>query len=459
MRRRPPPRTNERARLSRAARATAGKRLRMRVPRSIQGTWTPPNDRPDPIDLLRASDRRRIASLVPIRYGRMSASPFAFLRGAAAVMAHDLAGTPTTGLRVQLAGDAHLSNFGVFATPERDRVFDVNDFDETLPGPFEWDVKRLATSLVLLGRQNGCPAGTSRRAVRAAMRSYRQLVGSFARSRYLDTWYSHIDLDSADRLVRRAGRRVIGDVVRRARARTGLHAFPRMVETVRGGYRIRDDPPLIVHYSEAFEETAARTFYARYVASLPEERRMLLDRYHLADVAQKVVGVGSVGTACSVMLLMGDRDVVDPLFLQMKEAFPSVLEPFAGASRYASPAERVVTGQHLIQEASDALLGWGRLGSRDLYVRQLRDMKFSSEAGALGPKGLLGHGELCGAALARAHARTGDPAAIAGYLGVRDLFDRALVRFAEAYADQTERDHAALRRAIRRGRVEAKRDI
>jgi uncharacterized protein (DUF2252 family) len=441
---------------TRARRYAAGKRLRLRVPRSSHGRWSPPKDRPDPLELLRASNRRRIPSLVPIRYGRMSASPFAFLRGAAAVMAHDLAGTPVTGLRVQIAGDAHLSNFGVFATPERDRVFDVNDFDETLPGPWEWDVKRLATSLVLLGRQNACTSAEGRRAARGAVASYRRLIGEYARERYLDTWYSHIDLGTVAKMVRRAGREVIGGAVRRARDRTGLHAFPRLVEAVRGRYRIRDDPPLILHYPDRSEEEAARSFYERYVASLPEERRMLLERYHLVDVAQKVVGVGSVGTACSVMLLMGDRDLPDPLFLQLKQAFPSVLEPYAGPSAYASPAERVVTGQHLIQEASDILLGWGRVGSRDVYVRQLRDMKFSSEVAALGPKGLLGHGELCGSALARAHARTGDPAGIAGYLGPRGQFDRAVVRFAEAYADQTERDHAALRKAIRQGRIAAR---
>ncbi|MGP8077065.1 MAG: DUF2252 domain-containing protein [Thermoplasmata archaeon] len=429
------------------------------MPRSSHGDWSASDDRPDPIDVLSELDRRRIPSLVPIRYGRMATSPFAFLRGSAAVMARDLSATPTTGIRVQLAGDAHLSNFGIFATPERDRVFDVNDFDETLPGPWEWDVKRLTTSLVLLGRQNRCSRSEVRRVVRTAVRSYRQLMGTFARMRYLDTWYSHLDLDSAPRLVRREGRKVIGGAVKRARARTGVHAFPRLVEAIGSRYRIRDEPPLIVHYPEAAEEEAARSFYERYVASLPDERRMLLERYGLVDVAQKVVGVGSVGTSCSVMLLMGDRDVEDPLILQLKQAFPSVLEPYAGASPFLSPAQRVVTGQHLIQEASDILLGWGRMRGRDLYVRQLRDMKFSSEVAQLGADALLGHGELCGAALARAHARTGDPAEIAGYLGERDLFDRAVGRFAEAYADQTERDHVALLKAIRRGRVHARLDL
>lgn len=305
---------------SRARRYAAGKALRTRVPRSTHAIWAPPKDRPDPIALLRALDRRRIPALVPIRYGRMVASPFAFLRGAAAVMGRDLAGTPATGLRVQMAGDAHLSNFGVFATPERDRVFDVNDFDETVPGPWEWDVKRLATSLVLLARVNGFSSSDARRGARAAVQTYRQQMELYARMRYLDTWYSHLDLGSVDALVRRPGRKVIGGAIRRAQRRTGLHAFPRMVESVRGGYRIRDHPPLIVHYPGSSEVKAAQAFFGRYVASLPEERRMLLGRYHLADVAQKVVGVGSVGTACSVMLLMGDPDVEDPLFLQLKQA-------------------------------------------------------------------------------------------------------------------------------------------
>jgi len=444
---------------TRARRLAAGKALRAHVPRSSHAAWSPSPDRPDPVDVLAASDRRRLPQLVPIRYGRMSLSPFAFLRGAAALMARDLAGGPRTGIRVQLAGDAHLGNFGIFATPERDRVFDVNDFDETLPGPWEWDVKRLATSLVLVGRQNGCSPAESRRAARAAVRSYRQLMGRFATMRYLDTWYSHIDLDSVSRLVPRAGRKAIGRAMARARRRTGLHAFPHLTEAVRGRFRIRDEPPLIVHYADPVDAEAARSFYDRYLASLPDERRMLLERYHLVDVAQKVVGVGSVGTACSVMLLMGDGDVEDPLFLQLKQALPSVLEPYAGASPYRNHAQRVVTGQHLIQESSDAFLGWGTMRSRDVYVRQLRDMKFSADVTALGPKALAGQGELCGSALARAHARTGDPAEISGYLGDRDLFDRAIVRFAEAYADQTERDHAALCKAIRRGRVDARVDL
>lgn len=443
---------------TRERRYAAGKALRARVPRSVHADWSAAKDRADPLTLLAASDRGRIPQLIPIRYGRMATSPFAFLRGAATVMAHDLGPTPATGLRVQMAGDAHLSNFGIFATPERDRVFDVNDFDETLPGPWEWDLKRLATSLLLLGRQNGCSAGQSRRAAREAIRSYRERIASYAQMRYLDTWYSHLDLDTASELVAREGQRVIGGAVRRARRRTGLHAFPRLVEARHGSYRIRDDPPLIVHYAGNSEEAAARSFFERYRASLPEERRLLLDRYHLVDVAQKVVGVGSVGTACSVMLLMGDPDIEDPLFLQLKQAFPSVHEPFAGASVYASPAQRVVTGQHLIQEASDVLLGWGRIAARDVYVRQLRDMKFSSEITQLGPRSLVGQAQLCGSALARAHARTGDSAAIAGYLGDRDVFDRAVVRFAEAYAAQTRADHAALRAAIRRGQVRARAD-
>lgn len=389
----------------------------------------------------------------------MSLSPFAFYRGSASVMAQDLDTTPTSGSRAQLCGDGHMSNFGVFATPERDRVFDVNDFDETLPGPWEWDVKRLATSLVLAGRHNDFPPTASRKATRTALRAYRRSMQTFSTARYLDTWYSHIDRRTVAARTSREGRRVIEQAVRRARRRTVLHAFPKLVRTVRGRYRIRDDPPLIVHYRNPADERQSRAFFESYLKTLPDERRALLDRYHIVDVAQKVVGVGSVGTVCAVLLLMGDRDVEDPLFLQLKQARASVLEPFAGASRYENHAERVVVGQHLIQEASDIFLGWSRLQSRDFYFRQLRDMKFSTDVATLRPKALVGWAELCGAALARAHARTGDPAFISGYLGNKDAFDLAVTKFAEEYADQTARDYGQLLRAIRRGQVPAQVDV
>jgi uncharacterized protein (DUF2252 family) len=389
----------------------------------------------------------------------MSLSPHAFLRGAAGVMACDLATTPATGLKVQLCGDAHAGNFGIFGTPERDQVFDLDDFDETLPGPWEWDVKRLATSLVLAGRQNRYGRSQTRKAARAAVRSYRETMTELAGMRYLDTWYFHLDLQNLSLARGRDPRKLIGRGAAKARRRTSLHAFPKMTRAVRGRYRIRNDPPLIVHDKDpaAFEESSS--FYDRYLATLPAERRMLLDRYHIVDVAQKVVGVGSVGLACSVILLMADPDVEDPLFLQLKQATASALEPFLGPSPYSNHAERVVVGQHLIQEASDIFLGWSRLRSRDFYVRQLRDMKFSYDLSTLGPRDFVGQARLCGTALARAHARTGDPARIGGYLGNRGLFDEAVTTFAEAYADQTQRDYQALLKAIKSGRVAAEVDV
>ncbi len=372
---------------SRAARVARGKALRQRVPRSSHAVWSPPRDRPDVIDLLRASDHWRRPELLPMRYGRMSISPFAFLRGAASVMARDLAATPVTGLQVQLCGDAHLSNFGVFATPERDQVFDLNDFDETLRGPWEWDVKRLVTSLVVAGRRNRYRRVEIRQAARTALRSYREMMGAFAQMRYLDTWYFHLDVRTPPLPEARELRRLISRAVGKARRHSGLQAFPKLTEAVRGRRRIRNDPPLIVHYDDALAERLCRSLYRRYLETLPEERRMLLDRYTVADVARKVVGVGSVGLECSVLLLLADRDVPDPLFLQLKQATASALEPYLARSPYANHAERVVAGQHLVQEASDIFLGWSRLGDRDFYVRQLRDMKFSYDISSLGPPG------------------------------------------------------------------------
>jgi uncharacterized protein (DUF2252 family) len=436
----------------------AGKALRRRVPRRRHAPWMPPKDRPDPLTLLAVADRGRLPPLLPIRYGRMSMSPFAFLRGAATVMAHDLGATPSTGMQVQLGGDAHLSNFGFFATPERDLVFDENDFDETLPGPWEWDVKRLATSFVLVGQQNRYGRTVARKAARATVRAYRRAMARFATMRYLDSWYYHLDAGNPD-LPGGDPRRLMDRAASKARQRTGLHAFPAMTQAVGGRYRIRDRPPLIVHYRDPSAYEESRALFDRYLATLPDERRVLLDRYHIEDVARKVVGVGSVGTACSVLLLTADRDVPDPLFLQLKEATASALEPVLGPSRYPNHAQRVVAGQHLIQEASDIFLGWSRRGSRDFYVRQLRDMKFAYDISALGPRQFVGQAILCGTALARAHARSGDPARISGYLGNRGVFDDAVASFAEAYAAQTVRDYRWLRQAIRRGRVAAERDV
>ncbi len=441
---------------TRADRFAAGKELRRRLPRSSHASWVPASDRPDPVELIERSDRVRVARLLPIRYGRMARSPFAFLRGSAAVMAHDFAKTPATGPRVQLCGDAHMNNFGVFATPERDQVFDIDDFDETLPGPWEWDVKRLATSLVLAGRQNGFSHDLVRKVTRTAVRSYRRALARYARMRYLTIWYTHFDLRRLPKEVRRLGDKDITRVLEKGRRRTEFNAFPRVAKSVRGGYRIRDEPPLVVHHNDRVDAAGAVRLYKNYLRNLSADGRMLLERYHVVDVAQKVVGVGSVGTDCSVLLLMADRDVLDPLFLQVKQALPSVLEPFAGASTYPTHGRRVVVGQHLIQEASDELLGWSTLGSKDYYVRQLRNMRASFDVVTRGPNELIGKGEACGAALARAHARTGDPALISGYLGEGTAFDEAITEFGEAYANQTERDYAELVRAVKKGRLPAK---
>jgi uncharacterized protein (DUF2252 family) len=429
--------------------------MRGKVPRSSHAGWVPPKDRPDVVDLLKESDTDRLEKLIPIRYGRMADSPFGFLRGAAGIMARDLAGTPVSGMHVQLAGDAHVSNFGFFATPERDQVFDSNDFDETLPGPWEWDLKRLATSLVIVGRMRGFPTRVARKAARTAARSYRERMHAFAQMRYLETWYAHLDRAEILLEVDPKAQRLFRREAEKARERTEFHTFPRFAKVENGQARIAEIPPLIMHYEDPKDEATARAVFDDYRSTLPPERRMLLDRYHLEDVAQKVVGVGSVGTRCAVGLFLGDSDLLDPLFLQVKEAFPSVYEHFLGPSRYSNHAERVVVGQRLIQHASDIFLGWGSSESHDFYVRQLRDMKFSTDFTALGPKALFGQAELCGAALARAHARTGDPASIAGYLGEKDVFDEAIVEFADAYANQTIADHATLVRAISKGRLPA----
>jgi uncharacterized protein (DUF2252 family) len=428
--------------LSRKARYERGRSLREKVPRSSHAVWDPPRNRRDPVDIVEESNLARVPRLVPIRYGRMSLSPFTFLRGTAGLMASDLAHTPSTGLRVQLGGDAHLSNFGVFGTPERELVFDLNDFDETLPGPWEWDLKRLATSLVVAAQHNAFSPKKANRAALGAVRAYRMAMTRYARESYLGVWHSHLDLPKLAR-----------------EAHTSLHAFPKLVRPARGGYLIRDEPPLIVHYPDQQETETIHALYERYLASLPPERRMLLDRYHPVDVAQKVVGVGSVGTVCSVLLLLGDPKPLDPLILQLKQALPSALEPYAGASAFPNHAVRVVTGQRLIQEASDVFLGWSSLRDQDFYVRELWDFKSSVDATLMGPKALAGHGAFCGWALARAHARTGDPAAIAGYLGSSDAFDEAIASFARAYAEQTREDHATFVSAIRSGRISARIDI
>jgi uncharacterized protein (DUF2252 family) len=411
------------------------------------------------VAVLEESSEGRVPELIPIRYGRMLQSPFTFFRGAAAIMAADLASTPVTGLRVQACGDCHLLNFGGFATPERRIIFDINDFDETLPAPWEWDVKRLAASFVIACRHNGFGEAHAREAAGACARSYRKHMADFARQRVLDVWYASILAEDVHGMMeeRHARRRLRKRLAKAARRDVAEDDFPQLAEIVGGQALIRDDPPLIYHghgqERGRLDEGVAATL-AAYRESLPHDRRVLLDRYQLHDVAMKVVGVGSVGTLCGIALLMAGK--ADPLFLQVKQARASVLEPFAGPSEYANHGQRVVIGQRLMQAASDLFLGWmeGKEG-RHLYIRQLRDMKIKPVVEQFTPLTMRHYGKLCGWALARAHARSGEPALLSGYLGKSDRFDRAMVDFATAYADQNERDHEALRRAVREGRLEA----
>jgi uncharacterized protein (DUF2252 family) len=447
---------------SRSERYAAGKALRSKVPRSSHAEWSPDPERPDPISLLEEANKTRLEHLVPIRYGRMSESPFAFYRGTADIMAYDLAKTPVSGIQVQLCGDAHLSNFGVYASPERRQVFDVNDFDETLAGPWEWDVKRLAASVVLAGRQNGYTAQESGRAVVSCMQFYREYMQQFALMNRLDVWYYHLDVETILAMVRRREeKKLVERASERASKRTRIETFPKLAEAVDGQYRIKDEPPLIFHYDELhpsednLDTGEWKAMVKEYLTSLPDERRIIIMQYPPVDVAQKVVGVGSVGTRCAIVLALGGVEGDDPLFMQIKEAGASVLEPYVGASPYPNHGQRVVVGQHMMQAASDIFLGWTTFGGRDYYARQLRDMKFSAEVETMEPALFTGYVRLCAVALARAHARTSDPAQISGYLGNKDTFDQAIADFAEAYADQAERDHAALLAAIKEGRVHA----
>ena len=423
------------------ARADAGRALRRSVPRSSHATWEPGRERA-PLVVLEATNRRRVPELVAIRKARMRASPFAFLRGAPAVMAADLATTPVTGITVQACGDAHLLNFGLFATPERNLVFGLNDFDETLPGPWEWDVKRLATSFVVATRTVGGGPAPARRAALATVRTYREQLARFAGMRALEVWYSRVDGSTIATLTTGRRRRAVSGRLAAAQHHTNLDALPRLTEPDRGGgRRFAEDPPLLTHVEECGEAWVAEVL-ARYRASLPEERRRLLARFRPHDAARKVVGVGSVGTRCYVVLLLGDHPD-DPLLLQVKQATASVLEPYAGRSRHRHHGRRVVSGQRLLQTASDIFLGWTGDGAAHYYVRQLWDMKGSMQLEAMTGGDLVEYGRLCGWVLARAHARSGDAAAISGYLGTRDRFDGAVADFAEAYADQTEADYAA----------------
>lgn len=455
------------------ARAARGKQARRRAPRSSHGGWERPPDRPDPIELLEAQAVTRAPELVPIRYGRMAVSPFAFYRGAAAVMASDLAGSPDSGIRVQLCGDAHLANFGGFASPERDLIFDLNDFDETLPGPWEWDLKRLAASVAVAARGRGFPAAVRSEMLQAAVRRYREAMRGFAGMTTLQVWYAHFDESELEsqfaarhgRSVSKRRQQTLQRVVERARRKDHERAFAKLVRDADGRPRFASDPPLLVPVDELFPEIEAdemhermRELIAAYRETLPADRRHLLDRYRYADLARKVVGVGSVGTRAWVVLLLGPGD--DPLFLQCKEAQASVLEPYAGASEHANHGQRVVEGQRLVQAASDILLGWLRAEGldgvmRDYYVRQLWDWKASADLDGMDAVALGAYARICAWTLARAHARSGDPMAIAGYVGRGDALDRAIADFAEGYADRNERDHQALLDAIDSGRVQA----
>ena len=451
-------------------RAAAGKLARRSTPRSSHGVWEPATDRRDPVAVLEDQAALRVPELVPLRYGRMLASPFTFYRGAAAIMAADLAKTPSSGLQVQACGDAHLSNFGTFASPDRAQVLDINDFDETLPGPWEWDLKRLAASFEIAGRDRGFGDTDRRAIVLTAAQSYREATRAFAGSGNLDVWYWRVD--AAKIRERYAGEVSAKELKRfdrnaaKARSKNNLRASSKLTETVDGELRIISDPPVLVPFDELFSgpnlaEAQARlsAVFDQYLTSLPADRRHLLSGYRYVDAARKVVGVGSVGTRAWIALFVG-RDEGDPLLLQLKEAQASVLEPFTAPSEYPHQGQRVVEGQKLTQAASDIVLGWCRAEgidgiARDFYVRQLWDQKGSAEIEQMSPKVMTIYAEICGTILARAHARSGDRIAIAAYLGGGDRFDRAIADFAPAYAEQNERDHAALATAVKEGRVSA----
>ncbi|MGA9164693.1 MAG: DUF2252 domain-containing protein [Thiobacillus sp.] len=441
--------------LSRAERLAAGKALRDSLPRASHAEWEPSKKRRDPINVLEESNQGRMQELVPIRYGRMLASPFTFLRGSAGLMASDLATTPNTGLRVQACGDCHLLNFGLFATPERNLVFDLNDFDETLPAPWEWDLKRLAVSFAVAARDNKVSDADAREAVLACARAYREHLREYSRMSPLDVWYARLDMDTLIAMAPdEKAKKLRQGLADKARGRIIENLFPRIVGEVAGKRRLVDQPPVLFHLTEADVDERLREGLAAYRQTLPDERRVLFDRYRLEDWAVKVVGIGSVGTRCMVALLFDKEN--HPLMLQIKEAVPSVLAPYAGKSRYDNQGERVVIGQRLMQSSSDIFLGWAR-GRRgyDFFVRQLRDMKFSMPVEGFSAVQLKRYAAVCGWVLARAHAKSGDSATISGYLGKSDSFDQALGAFSLAYADQNEQDHAALVKAVSAGRVEA----
>ena len=463
-------------------RRAQGKEARNRTPPSSHAGWSPVADRPDPVGLLEEQNATREPDLVPVRHGRMLVSPFTFYRGTAKIMAADLDGTPTAGLDVQLCGDAHLSNFGVFASPERRLLFDLNDFDETLPGPFEYDVKRMAASFTIAAQNNGFPKADTRAATLASVAAYREAMAGFAKMGRMDIWYAHLDEEKLRSGIRNAAAQAektskkeaktakqaekrAQKLAAKARTRDSLQALSKLGELVDGKYRIVSQPPIVVPARDlepmyglpaATVERAARELFRAYRATLRGDHRHVLEQFQVVDIARKVVGVGSVGTRAFIVLLQG-RDEQDPLFLQVKEATASVLEGHLPKSRYQQPGERVVHGQRLMQAASDIFLGWtkGREANRYFYWRQLRDMKGSAEVESMVPVGLNFYAGICGWTLARAHARSGDPIAIAEYLGEDDQFDRSIADFSKRYAEQNELDYQAFAAAIRSGRLEA----
>jgi uncharacterized protein (DUF2252 family) len=451
-------------------RAARGKAARRSVPRSSHAAWEPSAGRRPAVEILSDQAADRLPELVPVRHGRMLASPFAFFRGAAAIMAADLAETPHSGLDVQLCGDAHVANFGGFASPERDLVFDINDFDETARGPWEWDVKRLAASVAIAGRELALGAGSRRAAPEATVRSYREAMRQFAAMGNLDVWYAHVDAARLASLIDARRRKAFTRRVEAAQTKDHHRALAKLTQRVNGTLRIVGRPPLIVPIEELLPgndgravEDEMRELLRLYRRSLKSDRRHLLDGYRYLHMARKVVGVGSVGTRVWVVLLAG-RDGDDPLFLQVKEATRSVLEPYAGRDPAPNHGQRVVQGQWLMQATSDILLGWLRVVGldgvrRDFYVRQLWDWKVSADFERMAPSVLPDYGSLCAWTLARAHARSGDRVAIASYLGAGDTFERAVAEFAEAYADQNERDYAALAHAAEAGRVPVERGV
>jgi uncharacterized protein (DUF2252 family) len=434
-------------------RVAEGKSRRSSASRRTHSSWQAAPDRPDPVALLEESNKTRIPELVPIRYGRMMTTPFAFYRGSPIVMTRDLAHTPVSGIRVQTCGDCHLMNFGVYASPERTLLFDINDFDETLPGPWEWDLKRLATSFVVAGRSHGFRARDCVEAAEECARSYREQMRNYARMRLLDVWYSRVDAATVHKVLRRSAGKGLDRSMNRPIAQRTLHGLSKLVRLQNRDLQIVDHPPLVSHVSHEGLSDLLRRLFRGYLASLQDDRRTLLERYRFVDFARKVVGVGSVGTRCFILLLDAGH-AKDPLLLQIKEAQASILEPYAGGSRFNNHGHRVVAGQRLVQSASDIFLGWTSEGHHHYYIRQLRDMKASADLELMSALDLGEYARLCGWVLARAHARSGDAAQISGYLGKSAVFDQAIGTFANDYADQTEQDYDTFQAAVKSGRLQ-----